>query len=45
MKIISLLRSFLWNDSNLALSGAKISWDKICLPKEEGGLGDINLKV
>ena len=29
MKIISLLRSFLWNDSNLALSGAKISWDKI----------------
>lgn len=45
MKIISLLRSFLWNDSNLALSDAKISWDKICLPREEEGLCDINLKV
>ena len=45
MKIISLLRSFLWRGSDLALGGPKVTWEKICFLEEEGGLGVINMEV
>ena len=45
MKIITLLKSFLWNGSHLALGGAKVAWDKICLLKEEMGFYVKNLET
>jgi hypothetical protein len=45
VKITSLLWCFLWNGSDLASSGAKVAWDKICLPKKEGGLCMKNQRV
>ena len=46
MKITSLLQCFLWNSSDhLASGGAKVTWDKICLPNEEEGLGVKNLEM
>jgi hypothetical protein len=44
-EITSLLKSFLWNGSDLSYSNAKIALDTICLPKKEGGLGVKNLEV
>jgi hypothetical protein len=43
-EITSLLKSFLWNGSDLSYSNAKIALDTICLPKK-GGLGVKNLEV
>lgn len=34
-----LLRAFLWSGSELKSTGAKVSWQDVCVPKEEGGLG------
>jgi len=46
VKITSLLQCFLWNSSDhLASGGAKVTWDKICLPNEEEGLGVKNLEM
>ena len=38
-KVESTLRSFLWKGSELVSTGAKVSWSRVCLPIEEGGLG------
>ena len=32
------LRSFLWTGADMKNTGAKIAWDVICTPKNEGGL-------
>lgn len=34
-----LFTRFLWKGDATSLGGAKVSWNDICLPKEEGGLG------
>ena len=34
----SLLGS-LWKGNTSSIGGAKVAWDDLCLPKEEGGLG------
>lgn len=37
--IESLFRSFFWSGCDLRKHGAKVSWEKVCSPKSEGGLG------
>ena len=37
--IEKILRQFLWKGPNLGTGGAKVPWNEVCLPKEEGGLG------
>ncbi|CAH9148298.1 unnamed protein product [Cuscuta epithymum] len=39
-RIVSICRSFLWGGKI-----AKVAWDDICLPKDEGGLGIHNAKI
>jgi len=34
-----LMSRFLWNGDVTKVHGIKISWDKVCTPKKEGGLG------
>lgn len=36
--------AFLWNGSDLKHTGAKVKWDQICSPKDEGGLGFRKIK-
>jgi len=38
-EVESILRSFLWSGPDLKKSGAKVSWEHLCSPKQEGGLG------
>lgn len=38
-QVDQVLRAFLWKGSDLNHGGAKVAWDKVCLPKQEGGLG------
>ena len=38
-KVESTLRSFLWKGSELVSTGAKVAWDRVCLPIEEGVWG------
>jgi len=33
------LNRFLWNGKDEGIARAKVSWNMLCLPKEEGGLG------
>jgi hypothetical protein len=33
------MRGFLWCQGAMRRGKAKVSWDEICLPKIEGGLG------
>ncbi|XP_071694675.1 uncharacterized protein [Rutidosis leptorrhynchoides] len=34
-----LMRGFLWCQGNMKNGKAKVKWDDVCLPKQEGGLG------
>jgi len=43
-EIDKLCSSFLWSGSEMSSHKAKISWDIVCKPKAEGGLGLRNLK-
>nr|GEU89286.1 hypothetical protein [Tanacetum cinerariifolium] len=40
-----LIRGFLWCNGEYKRGKAKVAWDDICLPKEEGGLGLRSLDV
>jgi hypothetical protein len=37
--IKSLQRNFIWKGLNTGKKIALVSWDKLCRPKEQGGLG------
>jgi len=43
-KIVSLHRNFLWGWGSEGRKIAWLAWDKICNPKEAGGLGIINVR-
>nr|GEV37706.1 retrotransposon protein, putative, Ty1-copia subclass [Tanacetum cinerariifolium] len=43
--IQQLIRGFLWCNGELKRGKAKVTWDVICLPKKEGGLGIRSLEV
>lgn len=43
--INALLRNFLWSAGDSPLKKAKVSWDSICYPTCEGGLGIRNIRV
>nr|XP_043630001.1 uncharacterized protein LOC122601300 [Erigeron canadensis] len=38
-EIEQMMRGFLWSQCTLGKGKAKVSWDVVCLPKQEGGLG------
>ncbi|KAG7588439.1 Reverse transcriptase domain [Arabidopsis suecica] len=40
-----LCNGFLWSGDITKRTAAKVAWDKVCLPKSEGGLGLRNLLV
>ncbi|XP_071712936.1 uncharacterized protein [Rutidosis leptorrhynchoides] len=42
--IEKLIRGFLWCQGPMIRGKAKVKWDDVCLPKEEGGLGIKRLK-
>nr|GEX44777.1 hypothetical protein [Tanacetum cinerariifolium] len=44
-EINKLLKGFLWRQGELTKGKAKISWDSICKPKEQGGLEIKDLQV
>nr|GEX25341.1 hypothetical protein [Tanacetum cinerariifolium] len=37
--IEQIMRNFLWCPTGNSKGKAKVSWDEVCLPKDEGGLG------
>uniref|UniRef100_A0A803PIA7 Reverse transcriptase zinc-binding domain-containing protein n=1 Tax=Cannabis sativa TaxID=3483 RepID=A0A803PIA7_CANSA len=41
-EIETICRSFLWTGKDMMI-GASISWENICTPKKEGGLGIMNI--
>ncbi|GJV91871.1 homeodomain-like protein [Tanacetum coccineum] len=43
--IHQLIRGFLWCNGESIRGKAKVSWDEICLPKKEGGLGLRHLDI
>jgi hypothetical protein len=38
-EVETILRSFLWSGLDLKRTGAKVFWEHLCCPKQEGGLG------
>ena len=38
-KISQLCLGFFWKGKNQSAKGARVSWEAICYPKSEGGLG------
>ena len=44
-KMTSMVRKFWWGQTNERNKMAWLSWDKMCLPKDEGGLGFRDLKA
>nr|GFD20094.1 putative reverse transcriptase zinc-binding domain-containing protein [Tanacetum cinerariifolium] len=37
--IEQIMRIFLWCQGNMSRGKAKVAWDVVCLPKQEGSLG------
>nr|XP_043639249.1 uncharacterized protein LOC122610319 [Erigeron canadensis] len=44
-EIEQILRGFLWSQGVLKKGQAKVAWDVVCLPKQEGGLGIRHLDI
>ncbi|XP_028076039.1 uncharacterized protein LOC114278224 [Camellia sinensis] len=44
-EVEALCWSFLWSGLKLKKFGAKVAWDRICVPKNEGGLGFKSLEI
>lgn len=44
-EVEAFLRAFLWSGPDLKKSGAKVSWEHLCSPKQEGGLGLKSIQV
>jgi hypothetical protein len=47
-QLIKYMRHYLWRKKNGEVQSngpALVSWDKICRPKNQGGLGVLNLSV
>ena len=44
-EMTSMVRSFWWSQTNGRNKMAWLSWDKVCVPKSDGGLGFQNLKA
>lgn len=44
-EMTSMVRAFWWGQSSGKNKMAWLSWDKVCVPKKEGGLGFRNLKA
>ena len=44
-EVKSLMRRFLWSGNFENYHGAKVSWNNICRPKKQGGLGFRNLPM
>ncbi|GAV90692.1 LOW QUALITY PROTEIN: zf-RVT domain-containing protein, partial [Cephalotus follicularis] len=40
-----LIRSFLWYGIGNNKKGGKVAWHKVCIPKDEGGLGIMSLRT
>lgn len=36
--------AFLWNNNTDSATGARVSWEEVCKPRSEGGLGIRNLQ-
>ncbi|GJV67976.1 hypothetical protein Tco_1483485 [Tanacetum coccineum] len=45
LDIQQLMRGFLWCNGELKQGKAKVAWDTICLPKQEGGVGIRSLEI
>ena len=44
-EMTSMVRKFWWGQNQEQSKMAWLSWDKMCLPKEEGGLGFRDLRA
>ncbi|GJU62334.1 hypothetical protein Tco_1244169 [Tanacetum coccineum] len=45
LDIEQLMRGFLWSHGDISKGKAKVSWEVVCLPKIEGGLGVRRLDI
>ena len=45
MDIEQLMRGFLWCQGDMRRGKAKVAWEDICLPKNEGSLGIRRLEL
>lgn len=43
-EMTAMVRRFWWGQANVKNKMTWLSWDKMCLPKEEGGFGFLDLK-
>ncbi|GKB88880.1 hypothetical protein Tco_0961152, partial [Tanacetum coccineum] len=45
LDIEQIMRGFVWCQGNMRKGHAKVAWDVVCLPKDEGGLGIRRLAI